>query len=233
MASISYNIVFATVVLWHAASVMAELKLASPNMSLATKQHQAVVSPFSHGHQGCRLLMEQCYSDYAAAFYSANWLTWRMGFSVCCSGSGYTAKFCKALTDELFDFSQVPAGMGFGLDDLVTQSDQLYLTDFCNEAGNLLNAHFAHTPFVSPFPNKTAPCAQKAKEEAKGFAVKGEMVSCYGEKKCWDQLSKGAREMLLNAARRPVGFFFTSHAMPFATFSLPALLAAFAAAVAL
>lgn len=152
----------AAVTLWPVGAVLSLLRPAASvrlllrerNQDNGGTQLQQDGLPFGHGHQGCRNLIERCGGNGAhgslQAWYTANWEAWQIGFTECCDLAGYDDGLCTSLNATLFDFSKVSAAKkrGFHKSDLVYKAPEPYLTDFCQEAGSILQLHFSHTPFL-------------------------------------------------------------------------------------
>lgn len=114
---------------------------------LATDRCRACASPFSSPqHSGCSKMISQCLSKTEEQeeehFYNANWSAWKLGFDVCCNNQ-YNEMLCASLDATLFTFS----GRQFGPGDLVKETPDPALGDFCREADDLLSAHFDEEAF--------------------------------------------------------------------------------------
>ena len=110
-------------------------------------QHRHSTSPFtSEHHAGCHKMITHCLSrsdaDQAPLFYHANWSAWQLGFDMCCN-SQYNEELCHELDLVLFNFPERVFGPG----DLVKETPDPALKDFCLEAEGLIDAHFARVNF--------------------------------------------------------------------------------------
>ena len=110
-------------------------------------QQRHSTSPFtSEHHAGCHKMITHCLSrsdaDQAPLFYHANWSAWQLGFDMCCN-SQYNEELCHELDLVLFNFPERVFGPG----DLVKETPDPALKDFCSEAEGLIDAHFAKVNF--------------------------------------------------------------------------------------
>ncbi|CAE7258481.1 unnamed protein product [Symbiodinium sp. CCMP2592] len=112
---------------------------------LLQRRHSS--SPFtSEHHAGCHKMITHCLSrsdaDQAPLFYDANWSAWQLGFDMCCN-SQYNEELCHELNLVMFNFPE----RAFGPGDLVKETPDPALKDFCLEAEGLMDAHFAKVSF--------------------------------------------------------------------------------------
>ena len=112
---------------------------------LLQRRHSS--SPFtSEHHAGCHKMITHCLSrsdaDQASLFYDANWSAWQLGFDMCCN-SQYNEELCHELNLVMFNFPE----RAFGPGDLVKETPDPALKDFCLEAEGLMDAHFAKVSF--------------------------------------------------------------------------------------
>ena len=110
-------------------------------------QQRHSTSPFtSEHHAGCHKMITHCLSrsdaDQAPLFYEANWSAWQLGFDTCCN-SQYNEELCHELDQVIFNFPERAYGPG----DLVKETPDPALKDFCLEAEGLMDAHFAKVSF--------------------------------------------------------------------------------------
>lgn len=111
------------------------------------QRHWHTSNPFtSERHAGCHKMITHCLSrddaDQALLFYEANWSAWRLGFDMCCN-SQYNEELCHELDQVMFNFPE----RAFGPGDLVKETPDPPLSDFCSEAEGLMDAHFARVTF--------------------------------------------------------------------------------------
>ncbi|CAE7500693.1 unnamed protein product [Symbiodinium natans] len=203
---------------------LADGSCALPPVGHALLQHgYRRANPFSSPqHSGCSKMISQCLNktqeEEEEHFYNANWSAWKLGFDVCCNNQ-YNEILCASLGATLFTFS----GRQFGPGDLVKETPDPALADFCREADDLLSAHFDEEAFENhsaadllQIPSVLQEAALKARLKANlGFrelfrrssaevrarVVRQHIRACQAEPGCWEEVFNVQQFFLQEASR--------------------------------
>jgi hypothetical protein len=157
-------------------------------------------NPFTKTHHGgCYKLITKCVPNASAhLWFEANWTAWKLGFGLCCNEK-YNPDLCDEIDEALFNFTDRSLSGG----NLVKNTPDPQLKDFCMEADGLLQTHFSHETFVQDEEGPTTLLQAMTSKASSGVLKK--VVSKVGLKtparlsKLFARASKRSRAQLIQA----------------------------------
>jgi hypothetical protein len=133
------------------------------------------MKPFSKKkHVGCYNMIKACATNDASdanQWFQSNWTAWKLGFSLCCN-SKYNPTLCDELDDALFNFTD----RSFSGGNLVGETPDPQLADFCMEADGLMETHFSHMTFERDEVTETSASAAMLAQTLTSKAASGALT---------------------------------------------------------